>query len=150
MPTETDRCVESVLEDNPDMDTDRAWAVCKAQQEGVDTEAVESPPVDPADLTRFASERPLWSMHYSAEYGMVWIDGAEDVGVMHQAAPDDATVAAFIEAEGADSIEQQAGASNRVAGRTVVVDGLSDEAIEAIETRYNADVTVKESEDTDE
>lgn len=41
MPSKTDECVESVLEDDPSLSESAAWAICKAQKQGFDIDEIE-------------------------------------------------------------------------------------------------------------
>jgi len=42
MPNQTDECVESVLDGDPSLSESAAWAICKAQKQGFDTDEIEA------------------------------------------------------------------------------------------------------------
>jgi len=78
MPVKTHDCVESVLECNPGMSEDRAWAIC---QDEIDAESAEVATRDKINieaeaLDEFASTNEDWQ---AVDGG--WINAAEQLGV---------------------------------------------------------------------
>lgn len=77
MPEQVHDCVQSVLDDNPDMDESRAWAICHAQTEAetddVTAIALDEIDVDAESLDALAQETATWERE--ASDGVVaWID----------------------------------------------------------------------------
>jgi len=100
MPKKVEDCVSSVLEDTPDYSESRAWAICKAQQEGMDTDEIEVQALGDVsgDLTGLAKqESPCWDGYVMV--GTKTVDGRdvpncvpeEDAEPMEEQASDEAT-----------------------------------------------------------
>lgn len=78
MPEPVEDCVDSVLEDNPDYDESRAYAICKAQHEA----NVDAPPeivrlsdtnIPAEGLDQLADERPNEWGRFESERGVAWV-----------------------------------------------------------------------------
>ena len=102
MPEETDDCVKSVMEDNPEMSESEAWAICKAQKEGFDFDELESQALTDVDETLADTEDSVetqldylaqsdhspWIRDHS-EQGIAWIDPTAGAVVYEQESYDD-------------------------------------------------------------
>lgn len=126
MPEQVEACVKSVLEENPDYSESRAYAICNAQfnydgdPEDIAVESLAAVGVDAEAVDELAATHPEWE-RTETEAATVWVD--TDAG------------AAVYQASDSDGDEQA-----RVAGDAVVVEGLSAEARDALESKYNVDI----------
>jgi hypothetical protein len=102
MPQPVEKCVESVLEDNPNHSESRAYAICKAQHEAdadrpdVTVEPLGAVTFEADELDAVVAESPDWTRHESVQ-GVVWVDSVSGVAVYESAetdvqAPDDFVV----------------------------------------------------------
>lgn len=78
MPEIVDRCVEAVLEDNPDMDESRAWAICTAQHEAEadrvpePTALADAPMLSREALDGLCEEHDGW-LRFEGPGTVVWL-----------------------------------------------------------------------------
>jgi len=88
MPKRVEKCVESVLEDNPEYSESRAWAICKAQQEAetedVVVRALSETPVFAPELDQLTEESGEWVCQ-ERDGTVAWIGTADGVAVFEEA-----------------------------------------------------------------
>lgn len=92
MPSAVDECVESVLDDNPEMDESRAWAICKAQQEADVDEPRDVVHLADTDLMAdgldaVCEERPGEWGRFESEQGVAWV-GLSTGAAVYQSTPE--------------------------------------------------------------
>lgn len=121
MPQEIENCVESVLEDNPDLSKSEAYAICHAQKADVATDVTESK-FDPDELDWIAQETDI--IRRAAYDGEIhWLSTDAEVHYRATSAIDskgtEATLAGplvTVNAGGADPIEAKSAAASASLG----------------------------------
>jgi len=93
MPQPVEKCVKSVLKDNPEYSESRAYAICKAQHEAdadrsdVTVESLGDVTFEADELNAVVAESPDWTRHES-ELGVAWVNTVEGMAVYEAAGTD--------------------------------------------------------------